>query len=87
MGGEIRRSGDRHIPGLSESADEAERAEALAQAIAVEGLVRTIAPVTPAEGDHGEGEYGEADYGEGDYGEADYGEADYVVTYDRVYLG
>lgn len=72
------------FPGLGEEADEAERAQAIAQAIAIEGLVRSFAaPIAHAESAYGESDYGESDYGESDYGEADYGDA----TYDPVYLG
>lgn len=73
------------LPGLSESADEAERAQALAQAIAVEALVRSFGPPV-AEFDGGEPEWSEADWIDGDWeadAEADYGDA----AYDPVYLG
>jgi hypothetical protein len=90
------------FPGLSESADGAERAATLAQAIAIEGLFRSasgpiragegdasIQPGVGAEADYGESEYGSEASDEADWGEADYGEADSgeLASYDPVYLG
>lgn len=72
------------LPGLSESADEAERAAALAQAIAIEGLVRSVgAPVEP---DYADAEFDDAAEGawdEGDFGESSYGAPDYEPVYAR----
>ena len=71
------------LPSLSESADEAERAEALAEAIAVEAWVRSLGPPV-AEFDGAEADW--SDWSEADWeadSEADYGDA----AYDPVYLG